>query len=236
MGAPVIGLTGRRRPGADVAGTTAAMRALPFDVHVHAYSHAVAAHGGIPFQLPFAIDPALVVSRIDGLVLTGGADIDPARYGAARDPATVRTEPERDAFELALLDAARSRGIPVLGICRGCQLVNVAFGGSLHQHVPAHARFAGAPDAIAHVAHITPGTALHGLLGATSAVNSLHHQALDRIGHGLVVAATADGAVEAVEHRHEPVLAVQWHPELLALPQPVFAWLIERATAGAAAR
>ncbi len=209
------------------------MQALPFDIPVHAYSQAVADNGGVPVQLPMAIDPEATVAHLDGLVLTGGADIDPARYGAPLDPATGRLEPRRDAFELAVLCAARERGIPILAICRGCQLVNVAFGGSLHQHNAAHARFADDPASIAHSVRVTPNSNLARLHGAAVEVNSLHHQTLDRIGTGLAVTGVADdGVVEAIEHRDEPIMAVQWHPELLASPQPLFAWLVARASLG----
>jgi putative glutamine amidotransferase len=122
----------------------------------------------------------------------------------------------------------------VLGICRGCQLINVAFGGTLHQHVPTHARFDDDPAAVAHDVVLQPGSALaaahRASEGGVLAVNSLHHQAIDAVGSGLVVTGAApDGTVEAIEHRHESILAVQWHPELLALPQPVFGWLLDEA-------
>lgn len=227
---PLIGLTGRSKLGADLAGTVRAMRTQAFDVHVHAYSQMVAAHGGLPVQLPMALHAETTVARLDGLVLTGGADIDPARYDAPLDPATGRFEPERDTFELEVLRAARRHGIPVLGICRGCQLINVAFGGSLHQHVEAHARFAEDPASIAHEIRIAPNSELARAHGTVVGVNSLHHQALDRIGEDLVVTGWSDdGIAEAIEHRNEAIVAVQWHPELLGAPQPLFGWLVQAA-------
>jgi putative glutamine amidotransferase len=191
--------------------------------------------GGLPLALPQlagAIGPAL--ERIDALVLAPGRDIEPARYGQEPHPLLAATEPQRDAFELELVHAALDRGLPILGICRGIQVLNVALGGTLHQDVrldatsaehpsdPGWARWreleasslAGTvpPPHPRHPIAVTPGSLLARALGATDAeVNSFHHQAIDRLGRGLeAVARAPDGVIEAVELRGRAVLAVQW--------------------------
>jgi putative glutamine amidotransferase len=191
------------------------------------YLDAVRRAGGMALLL--APDPALVAAPdealdlVDGLMLVGGADIDPASYGAARDPATIGPVPERDAFELALTLRAIERGIPLLGICRGMQLLNVAFGGTLHQHLPDrfghhdHLRARGSFDGADHDVRLVPGSLAARAAGEQlHGTKSHHHQGVDRVGEGLVVtgAATIDGLPEALELPGEAfVLGVQWHPE-----------------------
>jgi putative glutamine amidotransferase len=153
----------------------------------------------------------------------GGADIDPASYGAELDPATVDPVPERDAFEIALVRRAVGRGIPMLGVCRGMQLLNVALGGTLHQHLPErfghheHLRARGSFDGADHDVELTPGSLAARAAGEElHGTKSHHHQGVDRVGEGLVVtgAATVDGLPEALElPGAEFVLGVQWHPE-----------------------
>lgn len=164
-----------------------------------------------------------VLDRIDGLIITGGPDIDPSRYGQERHPNTNTPDVERDDWEFALLAGALRRGIPVLGVCRGAQVLNTALGGTLHQHLP---------DVIGHThhqkgnavfgtsaVHTVPATLLAGLIGETSDAQCYHHQAIDKIGDGLIVSARdTDGVIEAIER--DPalpgdgfVLGVQWHPE-----------------------
>ena len=182
------------------------------------YADAVAASGGEPVLLPTGSGTGEVVARLDGLVLAGGADVDPTRYGAVPGPHTA-PRPDRDAAELVLLDAALSRDLPLLAICRGMQLLNVALGGDLVQHLPdvegtgAHQL---APGVFARrEVRTAPGSGLHRLLGPTAAAECHHHQALDRIALGLTPSAWAeDGVVEAVEAPDRRFcLAVQWHPE-----------------------
>jgi putative glutamine amidotransferase len=176
-----------------------------------------------------------VVERLEGLVLTGGADVDPAVYGQAPDPDLGAIEPDRDAWELDLLRAAEARGLPVLCVCRGAQLLNVAKGGTLRQHVSVdegdgHPRFTDDGHEPAHAVDLEAGSLAASLLGAHVEVNSLHHQVVDRVGEGLrATGRSPDGAVEVLELEGSDVLGVQWHPELLARPDPTFAWLVEAA-------
>jgi len=203
------------------------------------YADQVAAAGGIPVLLPPVPGVAGAVDRIDGLLLTGGGDIDPARYGAQPHPATGRVSGPRDAAELELLDAAAGAGTPVLGVCRGMQLLNVARGGTLTQHLPNGAGHAPAPGTFgSHPVRVAAGSRLAGILGADGAaagVPTAHHQAIDRLGDGLAATAWApDGVIEAVEPSGagDPfLLAVQWHPEAGTDPRLIEA-LVAAASAG----
>lgn len=207
------------------------------------YVDAVAAAGGIPFVLP-VLDPAQaadVMANLDGLLLTGGGDVDPVWYGAAPSPHLGNVDRAYDAWELSLLRAAMAAGRPVLGICRGLQLMNVALGGTLVQHLPeitdlGHcAKDAGATHV--HDVRVGTGSLLRQVVGGADllGVNSLHHQAVSQLADGLVAAAWAeDGIVEAAEGPQ--LLGVQWHPELLAAePEQaaLFAWLCLEASAPA---
>jgi gamma-glutamyl-gamma-aminobutyrate hydrolase PuuD len=183
------------------------------------YADAVADAGGEPVLLPTGAVSAEVVARLDGLVVAGGADVDPARYGQAAGPRTTVVRPERDESELTALQAALDRDLPVLAICRGMQLLNVALGGDLVQHLP-DAENTGIHDPGAGRYHrrevrTEPGSALHRLLGPTGPVACHHHQALARIAAELTPSAWAeDGVVEAVEAAGRRFcLGVQWHPE-----------------------
>jgi putative glutamine amidotransferase len=182
------------------------------------YLRAIEAAGGLPVVLA-PDDPALageLLDRLDGLCLAGGPDLDPLGYGAAeRHEKLGETNRIVDAAELALAVAAEERGLPLLGICRGAQAMNVARGGTLHQHLDGH-RQTNAATEPAHTVDVVPGTFLAALTGARSVdVNSFHHQAVDRLGAGLRVAATAaDGTIEAIEDPARPFfLGVQWHAE-----------------------
>lgn len=216
MSAPRIGITGNTRTmaGADRTGVNAA------------YVRAVLRAGGVPLILPPLLGStrnAEVLDAIDGLLLSGGEDVDPAKYGHPAHPRLERVDPIRDEFELSIFRDARARGVPVLAICRGIQLVNVALGGSLWQDIPSERpgalthNAATARDDRTHPVEIVPGSRLAAALGTTRCeVNSFHHQSIRDLAPGLVVTATApDGEIEGVEGPAGApwLLAVQWHPE-----------------------
>ena len=192
------------------------------------YVESVRRAGGEPRVFDIAAEsPAQAVLTLDGLLLTGGADIDPARYGAEAHPATRLAEPGRDAFEIEIAERALDRNLPLLSICRGVQVLNVARGGTLVQDIPT--QISGALDhsvdtplyAIAHEVWLARGSRLWTLLeeklaeGDVSQVNSRHHQAVNRVAEGFEVAATApDGVIEAIERPGAHFcIGVQWHPE-----------------------
>jgi putative glutamine amidotransferase len=194
------------------------------------YMRTLEAAGALPIVLPPLGDPEGLLDRLDGLCLSGGPDLDPAAYAAReRHPELGPTEPALDAFELALARAALERGTPLLGVCRGAQALNVAAGGTLHQHIPGHRQEAPATHAT-HEVRVLPGTRLAAIAGAGSlAVNSFHHQAVDRLGRGLRVAARAgDGTVEAIEGAGFAI-GVQWHAETLGHQLPLFRALVRAA-------
>jgi putative glutamine amidotransferase len=230
MRRPLIGLPGRRKRVGDLGGFPVSLGELHLDLYFADYARSVYAVGGMPVHLPIDADPADWVHHIDGLVLTGGADIDPSRYG--HDNTASTSEPDRDSVEFALYRTALDDEIPVLGICRGFQLINVHAGGTLHQDVPSHARYDLPPSAPSHGVTIEPGSILHRLHGDDRAVNSLHHQTADAIGDGLRITAIADdGTPEAFEVRDAAVLAVQWHPEMMTNDDATFGWVVEAASA-----
>jgi putative glutamine amidotransferase len=168
---------------------------------------------------PCVSDLESLISRLDGVCLSGGPDLDPEAYGARERHAELGpTEPSLDDFELALARASVERGIPLLGICRGAQALNVARGGTLHQHVDGH-RQAAMGTVRTHSVEVAPGSRLAALTGGgLIEVNSFHHQAVDVAGTGLhIVAHAVDGTAEAIEDRgRELFLGVQWHAESLA--------------------
>ncbi len=231
---PVIGLTTyKQRAQTGVWDVTAAF--LPA-----VYFEAVQRAGGIPVLLPpQPVDDEVVARVLDGvdaIIITGGADVDPARYGQSPGEYTDRPQLERDAWEDALLTAAIDRELPFLGICRGMQVLNVNRGGSLHQHVPdviGNDRFRiGGGEFATNLVETEPGSELDALVGAKLPVKSYHHQALDAVGEGLrVTARTDDGIVQAVELAGVPFgLAVQWHPEEDAAEDArLFAGLVDAA-------
>jgi putative glutamine amidotransferase len=215
--------------------------------------------GALPLtlpQLPDAVAPAL--DSLHGIVLAPGRDIEPVRYGQAAHELLAPTEPRRDAFELELVRAALDRGLPILGMCRGIQILNVALGGTLVQDVSllvdGHPSDPGwtqwkrmetaslheqpAPEHPRHEIDVLDGSLLARALGATTIeVNSFHHQAIDRLGDGLrVTATTADGVIEAVELPGRDVLAVQWELQEEARIDPrfqaVFDWFVGAAGKG----
>ena len=230
-GPPLIGLPGRRKKGSQIVDFPDVLGDLDLDLYFADYGRAVIEAGGIPVNLPIDVDVEAVAGRLDGILLTGGTDIDPARYGADADPELLDIESERDELELRLLQSALDRDLPVLGICRGIQLVNVHLGGTLNQHVPEHARFDVPTETAVHQVTLAPESVLWDLYGDRREVNSLHHQTVAEVGDGLRVTATADdGTVEGLE-LGTSLVAVQWHPEMMSsrATDPVFRWLVERA-------
>jgi putative glutamine amidotransferase len=204
------------------------------------YVDAVGAAGGTPVLLPSVAHEAEVaadlLTRLDGLVLSGGGDLDPALYGAGRHPRTNGIRPDRDSSEAALARAALAAGLPLLGICRGMQLLTAVTGGTLVQHLPEVVGHDGHAPARAtygtHPVRLVPGTRLHKALGDEADVRSYHHQGIASVGEGWEVAAHApDGTVEAIEARDHPfAVGVLWHPEVGTDPG-VLAMLVDASCA-----
>lgn len=220
---PIIGITARPQ------NVAAAKNELLGYLTTHTYTDCVLRGGGIPVLLlpvePDLIDP--ILDRIDGVVLTGGGDIAPERYGAERHDAVRMVNHERDEFELSLVTKAYERKMPMLAICRGNQVVNVAFGGTLIQDLPSHSGAHGhdISGEGAYEPHsqalVEEGSKIASIFGAgLHGINSIHHQAVEELGVGLkVVASAPDGTVEALEHEDKAwdLLSVQWHPEYLGV-------------------
>jgi putative glutamine amidotransferase len=183
------------------------------------YVKAVRKAGAMPVLLP-VVDPAdaaAMLEMVDALIITGGADVDPINYDAPADPRLGATDLVRDAADLAITRAAVDSNVPTLATCRGIQVLNVAMGGSLIQHVDEHMRVDMYNEDV-HDVEIDPSSRLATILGtAAMGVNSMHHQVIDRLGTGVrAVAHNHDGHIEAIELDAAPaVLGVQWHPELL---------------------
>lgn len=227
-GRPVIGIscyTEQARWGA---------RDTPAVLLPRRYADSVAQAGGIPLLLPPMAGVEHSLARLDGLILAGGGDIDPDRFGAQPHPETAGIRPARDTAEFALVPAALALGLPLLGICRGLQVLNVALGGTLHQHLPSlvgHSAHSPVPGGYgSHPVTVAADSRLARILGGTGQpggfpVPTHHHQAIDRLGRGLTATAwTGDGVIEAVEMTAATpgdqggpgpgfALAVQWHPE-----------------------
>jgi len=220
---PIIGITGRPYD----------IEAVQLSIQLHGvtdtYNDSIHRAGGLPVViLPIDEDEIDdVLDRLDGVLFTGGGDISPKLYGAEPEETVRGVRESRDVFELALARKAHGRRIPVLAICRGLQVVNVAFGGTLVQDLPTHADvhdhdIIGERVYEAHLdLTVDEGSRLAGIVGAgPQHINSIHHQAVDRLGDGLsVTARAADGTIEAIEHDDSswPLIAVQWHPEFLAM-------------------
>lgn len=209
-----------------------------------AYTEAVLAGGALPCVLPVLDggDADEALARLDGLLLTGGGDVTAAYYGQDPSPEAYGSDYARDRWELALVAAARASGVPILGVCRGAQVLNVAAGGTLTQHLPvvteeSHREYERDGETV-HPVQVDPAGLLATITGERAfGVNSLHHQAVARVGPSLrPVAWSPDGVIEALESVDGgPVLGVQWHPELL-VHQPahpahlrLFAWLAQAA-------
>jgi putative glutamine amidotransferase len=209
---------------------------LPSAVLMKSYLDSIVTAGGMPVMLP-PVGRWLAehVSRLDGLVIAGGADIDPSRYGQAPHQATGELRLDRDAAEFGLFHLALEADLPVLGVCRGLQLINIALGGTLHQHVP---------DVCGSETHnprpgvfgtnevkLAPGSVVAGLIGDHVTVHCHHHQAIDQLGSGLTaVGSSQDGVIEAIEVPEASfVLGVQWHPEEQSTDVRLFEGLVQAA-------
>lgn len=233
----LIGITGQRarlgaRPG---AGPFAAEW---LNEYYYATVIRVREAGGVPVFLPLGGDAKELVSRLDGLIISGGEDVDPRRYGQTPVREVKEIDIMRDDDETQLILAAREQGVPVLGICRGQQILNVALGGTLVQHLDpgAGVGHAALQYPLGHRVHevmIETDSVHHRIWGDRLSVNSFHHQAIDTLGEGLRVAGRAsDGVIEAVEVQGANIIGVQWHPEFFE-HDPVFKWLVNAAaTAG----
>ncbi|MDR3590542.1 MAG: gamma-glutamyl-gamma-aminobutyrate hydrolase family protein [Negativicutes bacterium] len=212
------------------------------------YTAAILKAGGTPVILPWAGDPAVILRQlraVHGLLLIGGYDVDPLLYGDEPSPRLGPVFPERDEYEIMAVKLACLMGKPILGICRGIQLINVAFGGTLWQDLALR----GKPqlqhyqdcqrDVAGHSVELGPGTVLAEILGPeTLRTNSYHHQAVKDPAPGFSVSARAkDGVIEGIEKREAGILAVQWHPEMMLERFPamlgIFRWLAESAASAA---
>ncbi|HJQ01297.1 MAG TPA: gamma-glutamyl-gamma-aminobutyrate hydrolase family protein [Jatrophihabitans sp.] len=213
---PRIGLTSYREP------ARWGVWDEPADLLPASYAGSVSAAGGAPMLLPPAgsATTGAVLDGLHGLIVTGGADVDPDRYGQHRHPLTDPARTDRDGWELALVAAALERGLPVLAICRGMQVLNVALGGDLLQHLPdllssdQHCPTVGVHGR--HPVSFADGSRLAAILGEQTVVATYHHQAVRQLGERLTATGwTADGIVEAVEYAGADwVIGVQWHPEV----------------------
>lgn len=228
---PVIGITGwhhvlsSKLPGKPLQGVLV----------TDDYSQGIEQVGGLPFIVPYLSNEESIRSlseKLDGLLLSGGNDVSPSLFGAEPQIGLENVSPERDELEVLLLHEMRKQGKPVLGICRGIQVINAALGGTLYQDLPKYWKGSiqhsqKAPrNHVSHTVHIEPGSRLFSLLGGTDRIrtNSFHHQAVEQVAKGLIATAWDDeGLTEGVESTDGPFLvAVQWHPENLWQNHPKF--------------
>lgn len=240
--APLIGITGRRLSASLIGRMDPRFAQREFDFFFSDYARCVAEAGGMPVHLPYEADGHAVVPRLDAVIITGGQDIHPARWGG--DTAVVPADsnprldssahdPARDGYECSIIEAAVRFGVPLLGVCRGHQMLNVALGGTLIadlplsevEHYPQVAPLTdGSED---HIVQFAPGSLAESIYGTSARLNSWHHQAVARCGSDLTATGwSSDGVVESIEVPGRPVLGVQWHPEWQLTTDPVFAWLI----------
>ena len=245
---PLIGITGRSFRLKMVSETSERFGDRLTNSFFADFDRCVAAAGGIPVDLPFVSASTGVIDRLDGLIVSGGQDVHPQRWGGIR-PVDPHADPrlafdaiddERDQYEAMLISDALESGIPVLGVCRGHQLLNVVLGGTLIEdiretsvvHSSPHAAPAGYSDG--HIIEFVPGSVARQLYGACRTSNSWHHQSIDEPGEGLVVTGRAmDGIVEMVELSGRPVIGVQWHPEWQTEADPIFEWFVDQCRSSA---
>lgn len=210
MQRPLIGISVARSPEKSAFGVKDSV------LQVMEYSEAIVEAGGRPVLLPSTEHiPNDLLTGIDGLMLSGGGDLSPQMFGEIPVEASYGISEIRDAFESALVHHAVERGVPVLAICRGLQLINVLWGGTLHMDIPGHWQTEPS-DQVVHAVDIVEGSQLFQLIGnSTMMVNSYHHQAIKELGKGLIPVAFSDDLVEAFEAEDADIIAVQWHPEHL---------------------
>lgn len=238
---PIVGITTRRLPASAMGPVPAGVAHTELDGLVTDYARAVHEAGGVPIMLTRFADPSDVIGIVDAVLLSGGEDVEPSRYGGTVDEHATAHDAGRDAFEVDLVGAALDANIPVLGICRGTQLLNVALGGSLVPHVAdvdgfSHHQTGERPEIRRHSVRLREGSRLSEIYADSAdgdgeiRVNSFHHQAVHTPGRGLRVSAVAfDGTIEGVEMEDRPVVGVQWHPEWHEGCDSVIAWLVVQA-------
>ena len=239
---PLIAITGRRISATTLAGLDPRWAAAKADMFWADFGVKITEAGGIPVQLPYESAGAEIVSRIDALIVTGGQDVDPQVWGgpepgAATGGEVLAIDRQRDDYEIALVRHALERDIPILGICRGHQILNVALGGTLVpdlvETTVRHASEEHFPDQRPereHPVDFLDGSLASRLYGQQCNVNSWHHQAVAHLGTGLVASGHApDGVVEAIELPDRAVLGLQWHPEASVGLEPCFPWIVDQA-------
>ncbi len=204
---------------------------IEVDVFFEPYARRLVDAGAAVVFLPRESAPDVLLRILDGILLSGGQDVHPARYGGVVSAETTELDPAQDEFDLALARAAVEMGVPLLGTCRGHEVLNVALGGTLCDHgLPRHNVRSRPASHRAHPVSFADGSLTHRLYGSTADVNSLHHQAIDRLAPAVRATGWADdGVVEAIEVPDRPVVGVQWHPEFHSGGDPILTWLVEAA-------
>lgn len=241
---PLIAITGRRISATTLIGLDPRWSKGKVDMFWAEFGLKIAEAGGIPVQLPYESAGPDIVDRIDALIVTGGQDVDPEVWGgpppgAGTGGEVLAIDRQRDDYEITLVRHALEQNVPVLGICRGHQVLNVALGGTLvpdlTETTVRHVSQESIPDQRPNKEHpvdFTEGTLASQLYGPQRAVNSWHHQAIAQLGTGLIASGHApDGVVEAIEQPGKPVLGLQWHPEVSVDLEPCFPWLVDQARA-----
>lgn len=229
---PIIGLTGRRGTGRTI-GSPQGFASSELEIYFSDYSQRVIEAGGVPLHLPLDAEPSSLIHILDGLLLSGGEDISPNFYSQEPGLRTGPSSLERDEFEIELIDLAIQNGLPILGICRGAQIMNVYMGGSLIQNIDepkslTHMSLDRDRSERSHTVVFQQGSVLHSLYGKSETVNSFHHQAIDTLGSELVATGRSDdGVIEAIEYVNHTAIAVQWHPEVF-VKDPIFLWLTKQ--------
>lgn len=211
MAAPLVGISAPRNPEKSAFGLKDSI------LQVFEYSNAVVKAGGRPVLLPPTdeLPEGDLLDGFSGLVLSGGGDISPKHYGGEDDPNNYGISEFRDNHEIALINEAKEKNIPILAICRGLQFINVLHGGTLHSHIDGHWQ-EDDPTTPLHTIDIVEDSKLHSLIGKKQiSVNSFHHQAIDKLGEGLKAVAYSGNIIEAIEDESGLILGVQWHPEHL---------------------